>query len=169
MGVRFNNNGFVLMQPDGELVWDSAVSAHSRKPVAPGGVLEAVPDAPGLFVRLLPREARQLPDADRVAAHERARAWRAGLTEAAGGSAIRQPFPDDGDLPAGHIRVDRGEGLEVIDLAAQTVEHLQALAKVIDLPGRSKLNRDDLIAALADAIADEVIDLTAEDDGDDAA
>jgi len=78
MGVQFNTKGFVVIEAGGQMTWDSMVSARSGKRTTPGGVLEAVPDTgERLFARLLPREARQMSDAEYEAVFAAARAWYA--------------------------------------------------------------------------------------------
>lgn len=153
--TQFNRDGFVLMAPGGHLTWDSMVSAYSGKRVSPGGVLVPVPDADGLFVRLLPREARQLTRAEREAVFARARAWAGGLE-----GPHLEMFPDGAPLDAtdlaetppddAEIEADTSADEMPQDLAALTLEQLRALAREVDLPGRSTMSKDELVAALAD-------------------
>jgi hypothetical protein len=71
-----NRLGFVLKNAQGQVVHDSKVSALSGKPVYPGCPLCAVPGTDGLFVRLLPREDRQISGEQRAELYRRAVAWR---------------------------------------------------------------------------------------------
>jgi hypothetical protein len=79
MGVKFNREGFVLMGPDGTLKQDSLVSAYSKKRVVPTGVLEAVPDTPGLFYRITHGESTKLNKTQHKALHKKAQEWLAAL------------------------------------------------------------------------------------------
>jgi hypothetical protein len=81
MGVKFNREGFVWMGPDGTLKQDSLVSAHSHKRVVPTGVLEAVPDTPGLFYRITHGESAKLSKAQHKVLHKKAQEWLASITE----------------------------------------------------------------------------------------
>jgi len=102
MGVQFNTKGFVVIEPGGRLTWDSPVSAHSHKRVSPGGVLEAVPGVDGLFVRLLPREARQLSEAEHEALWAAALNWSTMLPASAPAG---EPEPEFFDTPDRIINV----------------------------------------------------------------
>ncbi len=96
MGVQFNTKGFVVIEAGGQMTWDSMVSARSGKRTTPGGVLEAVPDTGGrLFARLLPREARQMSDAEREAVFAAARTWYAALTNTSMPGARAAELPED--------------------------------------------------------------------------
>lgn len=139
--TTFNRDGCVQMAPDGRLIHDSAVSAYSGKRVSPGGVLEAVPGVPGVYVRLLPREARQLDGAARAAVYDKAKAWHARMTAEANGTVTSDMPPDS---PA--------------SLDGLTVEQLRERARAAGLTGTSKLTRAALLEALtapADGAPDE--------------
>ena len=79
MGVKFNREGFVLMTDTGTLIQDSMLSAQSHKRVVPTGVLEAVPNTPGLFYRITHGEAAKLSKAQRTALQQKAVEWLAAL------------------------------------------------------------------------------------------
>lgn len=153
--TKFNRDGFVLMAPGGQLTWDSMVSAHSGKRVSPGGVLVPVPDADGLFVRLLPREARQLTDVEREAVFERARTWAGGLA-----GPHLEIFPDDAPydavLDTTIPREVKTTASDILD--EKTVEELRVLARELGIDGRSAMNRGELLEAFDALPLSEVLD-----------
>lgn len=132
--TAFNRDGCVLMAPGGRLIQDSAVSAHSGKHVSPGGVLESVPGVEGLYVRLLPREARQMDDAARAVVYGKATAWHARVTAEANETTPSGTPPALDDL---------------------TVEQLRERAKAAGITGASKLTRAALLEALAGGAPDD--------------
>jgi hypothetical protein len=71
-----NRLGFVLKDGQGQILHDSTVSALSKRPVYPGCPRCAVPGVSGLFIRLLPREDRQITDEQRADLYRQAAAWR---------------------------------------------------------------------------------------------
>ncbi len=77
-----NKQGFMLKSDQGEVLVQSMFSAHSHKRVVRGSVTLAVPDAPGLFYRLTPLEARQLTDEQHAAIREHIKAWYQARVEA---------------------------------------------------------------------------------------
>lgn len=129
--TAFNRDGCVLMAAGGRLIQDSVVSAHSGKHVSPGGVLEAVPGTNGLFVRLLPREARQLDDAARAVVYAKATAWHARLTAEANETSLSGMPPDSPAI-----------------LNGLTVEQLRERARAAGITGTSKMMRAALLEAL---------------------
>jgi hypothetical protein len=104
MGVQFNTKGFVVIETGGQMTWDSMVSARSGKRTTPGGVLEAVPDTGGrLFARLLPREARQMSEAEYEAVFAAARAWYAALAVTSAPIVPAAESPEDSSESDGDV------------------------------------------------------------------
>lgn len=84
-----NKLGFMLKNDQGEVVVQSMFSAHSHRRVVRGSVTCPVPDAPGLYYRLTPLEARQLTAEQHEAIHDRAKAWLKARIDAAADEAAK--------------------------------------------------------------------------------
>lgn len=80
---EFNKQGFILKNDQGDVLVQSMFSAHSHKRVVRGSVTLPVPDAPGLYYRLTPLEARQLTAEQHAAIHDRIKAWYQARIDAA--------------------------------------------------------------------------------------
>ncbi|GAB4434161.1 MAG: hypothetical protein Kow00120_00350 [Anaerolineae bacterium] len=207
--TQFNNNGFVIKRADGRLLADSHVSAFSHRVAVTHSVLEPVPGAPGLFVRLGRREVAALSGDDRAQMYDAARAWYysvngaewaarddaalarqeqiAALAQGPSGVAFATPetAADESASAADEVpETDVGESLEVkddtppgvasatpelgddelpgqlvaaadpADIDAITLEDLQARARDLDIPGRSKMSKAALFEAVRAAEAD---------------
>jgi hypothetical protein len=138
MGVRFNRDGMVIILPGGRMLHDSMVSAQSGRMVAPGGVLEKVPGVDGLHLRLAQREARQMSKGALEALYEQARAWYQAHTDGVSTGNVTSTPPGISD--------DDGDDTQTLD--DLTLADLRKLAAAADIPGRSNMNRQDLIDAL---------------------
>ncbi len=150
--TTFNNQGFVLKREDGRLIADSHVSAHSKRVARTNSVLEPVPDVPELYVRLGKLEATKLSDGERAALHARAREWyvaQFGEPEAVepAEAAVTNVTAEAGD---------EGEPSTPDDAEPEewSLNDLRSRASELDIPGRSKMGREELIAAIQDAERD---------------
>lgn len=140
--TTFNHRGYVLKRPDGRLLADSSVSAHSRRRAVTHSVLVPVPDAPGLYVRLTQPEAAQLGEAARARLFDAARDWAGVSNETPEMHDCVPEADDDSELLA--VNHDTPPA----SLDAVTLEDLQARARTLAIPGRSKMDK----AALFEAV-----------------
>lgn len=128
--TQFNQDGFVVIDGlTGRVLHESIRSAKTRRFVGDVSVLEPVPEIEGLFVRLGRAEAQKIRDAQRQQLYLKALDWYDQLAA---------------------IQEDPG----VIPLDEWSLDALKRWASDLDLPGRSKMNKDELIAALAPYFAD---------------
>ncbi len=174
--TQFNNMGYyVVRRADGRVLADSHVSAYSRRRAVTHVRLEPVDGVPGLYVRIATRELAQVTDRERTEVHDRARAWYveafgapAGVTFVTPEPVVQDDRPDE-DTPAGVTNVTAQVGDED-DLPAGvtngtpetgaadhapprsiddvTLEELREIAQELDLPGRSRMDKAALFAAV---------------------
>jgi hypothetical protein len=73
--THFNTQGFAVREKSGQMLTESYTSALSHKRLAPGGALVPVSGTDGLFICLLPAEAKALSKKDQKALEQQAFDW----------------------------------------------------------------------------------------------
>ena len=159
--TTFNHQGIRVRRTDGRLLTDSHVSAYSRRLAVTNSVLAPVPDVPGLYVRLATREAARLTDRQREQIYTKARAWYEERyapddpaldtpeplkePDTAEGEP-EQPAPEDvSDDPIWRTPEEFAADMALDNL---TLDELRDMARHLDIPGRSAMNKAQLVAAI---------------------
>lgn len=128
--TRINTKGCVVRTEEGTLLHDSVHSILTRRYVGDVSVLEPVPSVDGLFVRLGRAEAPQMTEQELATAYETALSWYIEF--------VNPDAAHAGDIP----------------LDEWSLDELKRWAVDFDIPGRSKMNKDELVDALAPYFAD---------------